>query len=212
MGLHRAINTQQGGETSPVLVIACGALSHEIQHLKTLNNWAHLHVRCLDADLHNRPQLIPGKLEQAILKNRDQYDHMFAAYADCGTGGDIDRVLDKYGIERLPGAHCYSVFAGESRFTALAEAEPGTFYLTDFLARHFERLIVRGLKLDRHPQLRDAFFGHYRRVVYLSQQANDDALTMAHKAADYLELEFEHLHSGYGELESGLRAQLIATG
>ena len=193
-------------------VIACGALAHELQYLRTANGWDHVRLLCLDADLHNRPQLIPGKLREKIEQVRQQYENIFVAYADCGTAGAIDALLQEQGIERLPGAHCYSFYAGEETFTQLAEQEPGTFYLTDFLARHFERLIIRGLKLDRHPQLRDDFFGNYRRVVYLSQRADETLLRAAQDAADFLQLEFEHQHCGYGDLESGLRAQLIAFG
>ena len=199
-----------GLENEPVLVIACGALSHEIEALKALNGWSHLHVRCLDAALHNRPQLIPEKLTRLIAKYRDCYRRIFVAYADCGTGGQIDRVLQAEGIQRLPGAHCYSVFAGEDTFRELSEQEPGTFYLTDFLARHFDRLVVQGLKLDTHPQLRDDYFGNYRRLVYLSQRLDEQALAAARAAAQFLGLAFEHRHSGYADLEDSLRSQLIA--
>jgi hypothetical protein len=198
--------------TRPVLILACGALAHEIQHLKTVNGWSHMTLKCLDAELHNRPQLIAGQLKLKIEKYRDQYEIIFVAYADCGTGGEIDKLLKAHGIERLPGAHCYSTFAGEPQFSQLAEQEPGTFYLTDFLARHFDRLIVRGLKLDIHPELRAAFFGNYRRVVYLSQQFDQRLLQHARSAARFLNLDFEHLHCGYGELETSLRSQVIAAG
>ena len=119
-----------------------------------------------------------------IRQFKDEYDRIFVAYADCGTGGDIDRVLEEEGIERLPGAHCYQFFAGAERFAALSEQEPGTFYLTDFLARHFERFVVRPLRLDEHPELRDAYFGNYKRVVFLSQTRDEALLHAARKAAD----------------------------
>lgn len=201
-----------GSEPAPILVIACGALSHEIQQLKTLNGWSHVQVQCLDAGLHNRPQLIPGKLRQKIHQHRHQYDNIFVAYADCGTGGGIDKVLQEEGIERLPGAHCYSFYAGEATFNQLAEDNPATFYLTDFLARHFERLVIRGLKLHLHPELHEDFFGNYQRVVYLSQRQDEGLLEMARNAADFLGLDFEHRHCGYGDLEEGLKSQLIAFG
>jgi hypothetical protein len=193
-------------------VIACGALAREIQHLKTLNGWSHMTLQCLDADLHNRPQLITPRLKAKIDQNRDKFEHIFVAYADCGTGGELDKLLAAENIERLPGAHCYSTFAGEDRFLQLAEQEPGTFYLTDFLAQHFDRLIVRGLKLNVHPELRDAFFGNYRRLVYLSQKIDDGLMQHARSAAAFLKLDFEHLHCGYGELESSLNTQVIAVG
>ena len=195
---------------APVLVIACGALSHEIQYLKTLNGWSHVKVQCLDAKLHNRPQLIPGRLREAIHKYRDQYDNIFVAYADCGTGGAIDSLLREEGIERLPGAHCYSFYAGEQVFSELAEEQPGTFFLTDFLARHFDRLIIKGLKLDLYPELLEDFFGNYERVVYLSQRNEKGLLDSARDAAAFLGLEFEHLHCGYGDLATGLEEQVLA--
>lgn len=193
-----------------VLVIACGALAREITVLKQTHGWGHLHLKCIDARLHNRPELIPGHLHDKIRRFKDEYDQIFVAYADCGTGGDIDRVLEEEGIERLPGVHCYQFFAGAERFAALSEAEPGTLYLTDFLARHFERFVVKPLQLDEHPELRDAYFGNYKRVMFLSQTRDDALLQAARNAADRLALEFEHVHCGYGELETSLRAQ--ATG
>jgi hypothetical protein len=212
-GLHSLVDAVPDSDAAAresVAVIACGALSHEIQYLRTINGWDHVKLYCLDADLHNRPQLIPGKLRDKIAMVREQHQKIFVAYADCGTAGAIDAVLDEQGIERLPGAHCYSFYAGEKAFQQLADEEPGTFYLTDFLARHFDRLIIRGLKLDRYPQLRDDYFGNYRRVVYLSQRVDEPLLQAARAAARQLDLEFEHVHCGYGDLESGLKAQLIA--
>lgn len=199
-------------QVKPVLVIACGALAGEILHLKKANDWDHLDLQCLDAKLHNRPALIPAKLQQKIDQNREKYEHIYVAYADCGTSGAIDALIEKEGIERLPGAHCYSFFAGQKKFEELAERELGTFYLTDFLVRHFDRLIVEGFKLSSHPELRDSFFGNYRKLVYLSQKLDDSLLTGARAAADYLKLDFEHVHCGYGEMETSLKSQMIAVG
>jgi hypothetical protein len=128
------------------------------------------------------------------------------AYGDCGTGGLLDRVLAEEGVERIPGAHCYEFFATTPVFAALAEAEPGTFYLTDFLLRHFERLVMRGLGLDRHPELFGDYFGNYRRLVYLAQAPLPGALHEAQGIAARMGLEFEHRLTGYGTLETGLRA------
>jgi len=196
----------------PILVIACGALAQEIVQLQALNGWNHLHLKCLDAELHNKPQLIAGKLREKIAEHRNQYENIFVAYADCGTGGDIDRVLEDENIERLPGAHCYSFFAGEQRFREISEQELGSFYLTDFLAKHFERLVIKGLKLDRHPELRDQYFGNYKRVVYLSQQDNPKLLSLAKNAAESLDLDFEHEHCGFGDLQTGLESQVLRFG
>ena len=197
-----------------ILVIACGALAREIDELKAAYGWDHVQLSCLDAKLHHRPALIPGRLREKIRRNKSRFDRIYVAYADCGTRGEIDKVIEEEGpgIERLPGAHCYQFFAGEDRFTALADAEPGTFYLTDFLARHFERFVIKPLKLDTHPELHDAYFGNYRRVVYLSQVKDPELLQAANDAADRLGLDFEHAHCGYGELETGLAGALDGQG
>ena len=163
-------------------------------------------MQCIDARLHNRPAEIPTRLDEKLRENAGSYEQIFVAYADCGTGGDIDRVVKAHGAERLPGAHCYQFFAGQARFAALADEEPGTFYVTDFLARHFERLVIRPLKLHTHPELRDAYFGNYKRLVYLSQIVDEKLVSMARRAAERLTLEFEHVHCGYGELETSLEA------
>jgi len=189
-----------------LLVIACGALAREITELKNSQGWDHMHLACIDAWLHNRPEKIPDRLRSKIRKYKEDYAHIFVAYADCGTGGEIDKVLAAEGIERLPGAHCYEFFAGAEKFAALAEAEPGTFYLTDFLAEHFERFVIKPLKLDSHPELRDTYFGNYRRLVFLSQAPKARLLDAARDAALQLGLEFEHIHCGFGDLERGLTA------
>ncbi len=201
-----------GRRRRSVAVIACGALSHELQYLRTVNGWDHVDLFCLDAGLHNRPQQIPARLQQKIAGLRGGYESIFVAYADCGTGGAIDAVLAQEGVERLPGPHCYSFYAGEREFAHLAESEPATYYLTDFLAAHFERLVIRGLKLDRYPQLRDDYFGNYTRVLYLSQRVDEALLEKARAAAGRLGLQFVHRHCGHGELESALRAHMIAVG
>ena len=157
------------GAPASSLVIACGALAHEIVALRKLNDWPYLEVQCLPADLHNRPEKIPGAVRQKIHAARSRFASIFVAYADCGTGGLLDAVLQEEKVERLPGAHCYEFFAGAAQFAEMAEAEPGTFFLTDFLATHFERLIVHGLGIDRHPELLPIYFGNYRRLVYLAQ-------------------------------------------
>ena len=196
----------------PVLVIACGALAREIAVLRRRYRLDHLDVVAIDARLHNRPAEIPARLRDAIRQHRDGYERVFVAYADCGTAGGIDAVIAEEGIERLPGAHCYEAFTGAARFAELAAEEPGTFYLTDFLARHFDRLVLEPLGLDRHPELRDAYFGNYRRVVYLAQTHDDRLAKMAADAAFRLGLDFELVHTGYGDLETSLLAQSYGHG
>ncbi len=183
------------------LVIACGALAREIVDLKRINGWRHMTVQCLPAELHNYPNKIPIAVRAKIREMRADYDQVFVAYADCGTGGLLDRVLEEEGVARIPGAHCYQFYAGTPLFESLADAEPGTFYLTDFLTRHFDRLVWKGLGMDRHPQLVDEYFRNYKKLVYLAQVEDDDLLAQARRAAHTLNLEFEHRITGYGDLE-----------
>ena len=189
-----------------LLIIACGALAHEITALKRANAWEQLDVRCLPADLHNRPERIPAAVRVLIRASRAHYRSIFVAYADCGTGGLLDAVLAEEGVERIPGAHCYEFFATSPVFTALAEAEIGTFYLTDFLLRHFERLVIQGLGLDKHPELFPTYFGNYRKLVYLAQRPSADAIERARAIATRMGLSFESLVTGYGTLGTALTA------
>ena len=188
------------------LVIACGALAREIAALTRANGWTALEVRCLPAELHNRPERIAPAVRETIAANRGRYAQMFVAYADCGTRGELDQVLREEGIERLPGAHCYEFFATARVFAQLADGEPGTFYLTDFLLRHFERLVVRPLGLDRHPELVQEYFRNYRKLVYLSQAPRADAIDQARRIAERFGFQFEHRFTGYGELGTRLAA------
>jgi hypothetical protein len=187
-----------------LLVIACGALAHEITALRRLNHWESLDVRCLPAELHNRPERIPEAVRGMIREWRGSYRSIFVAYADCGTGGMLDKVLGEEGVERIPGAHCYEFFATAPVFAALADGEPGTFYLTDFLLRHFERLVIEGLGLDRHPELFAQYFGNYRKLVYLAQSPKPGAEDDARKIAARMGLAFEYRHTGYGTLQNAL--------
>ena len=187
------------------LVIACGALAREIAALRKANGWSRLDVQCLPAELHNRPERIAPAVREKIRSNRGRYTSIFVAYGDCGTGGALDAVLAEEGVERIPGAHCYEFFASPALFKELADAEPGTFYLTDFLLRHFERLVIRGLGIDRHPELAGQYFGNYRRVVYLAQDESWERFTAASAVAKRLGLEFDYRFTGYGGLERSLR-------
>ena len=194
------------GSRPAVLVIACGALAREIAALRRANGCPHLDVQCLPADLHNHPRRIPGAVREKMRANRGRYASIFVAYGDCGTGGELDAVLAEERVERLPGAHCYEFFTGSESFAALAIEEPGTFYVTDFLLRHFDRLVIRGLGLDRHPELLAQYFGNYRRLLYLAQTDVPERLTVARAAADRLGIEFTHRVTGYGELARSLQA------
>ena len=187
-----------------MLIIACGALAHEITALRRANAWDQLHVRCLPSELHNRPEKIPGAVRALIHASRDHYRSIFVAYGDCGTGGLLDDVLREEGVERIPGAHCYEFFATAPVFAALAEAELGTFYLTDFLLRHFERLVIRGLGLDRHPELNKVYFGNYRKLVYLAQAPDANSQVNAQAIATRMGWQYEYRRTGYGTLGTQL--------
>jgi hypothetical protein len=167
------------------------------------NDLANIRVECLPAVLHNTPDKIPGAV-RARLRAAQSYETVFVAYGDCGTGGMLDRVLEEFGVERLPGAHCYEFLAGLDVFAGMHEDEPGTLYLTDYLARHFDRIIWRGLGLDRWPELRDDYFGNYRRVVYLAQTEDPIRTEDARQAAHRLGLAFERRMVGYGVMEPAL--------
>jgi len=191
------------------LLIACGALARELVEVLRRNNWDHIRIQCLPAELHNRPEQIPAAVEDAIKRYRNEYEHIFVAYADCGTGGLLDQVLEKYAVERIPGAHCYEFFAGPSAFEELVDSEMGTFYLTDFLVRHFDRLIIKELGIDQHPELRDMYFGNYKKVVHLAQSGSDELSSLARGHAEFLELEFEEQQTGLRPIENIIREQVV---
>ncbi len=186
--------------SAKVLIIACGALAREIVELTRANGWNAFEVKCLPPELHNHPQRIPAAVESQIVQHRDAYRQIFVAFGDCGTGGLLDAVLRTHGVERLPGAHCYEAFATPRVFAELQDAEPGTFYVTDFLLRHFDRLVTRGLGLDRHPELAGEYFRNYRRLTYLAQSERPESRDRARAIAEAMGLEFHYRFTGYGEL------------
>jgi len=192
-----------------LLVIGCGALAEELSALKRANQWTALDIKCLDAALHNHPERIADRLESVLTQHHGEYTNILIAYADCGTGGAVDRVARQFNAQRLPGAHCYEFYATSPVFEALAEAEPGTFYLTDFLARHFDRLVIEEMKLDEHPELEDMLFGRYRKVVYLAQVDSSELLHQAERAATRLKLPLEVVSTGYGLLAKAVEEEVI---
>lgn len=184
-------------------MLGCGALAKEILDVVAHNKIENIRVECLPAILHNTPEKIPGAVRER-LERASGYDEVFVAYGDCGTGGLLDKVLEEFGVERLQGAHCYQFFAGIAAFDEMHDEEPGTLYLTDYLARHFDRIIWRGLGLDRWPQLRDDYFGNYVRVVFLAQTDDPIRTEEARQAAARLGLAFERRLVGYGDMEPAL--------
>ena len=188
-----------------VLLIACGALAREILDLKRLNGWDHLDLTCLPAKYHLYPEKITEEVRKAVAQHRTTHEDIFVVYADCGTGGLLQAACDALGVEMIAGPHCYSFFEGNDRFAAHAEDEITAFYLTDFLVRQFDAFVWKAMGLDRHPDLRDMYFGNYEKLVYQAQ-TDDPALTAkARDCADRLGLTFERRFTGYGDLETALK-------
>lgn len=183
------------------LIIACGALARELSEVVSINNLKHIEVECLPASYHNSPDKIPAALEERILKHSADYEQIFVGYADCGTGGKVDKVCEKFGLKRLSGSHCYEFFAGRENFANIQENNIGSFYLTDFLVRHFERLVIKALWIDTHPELLNEYFGNYTQVVYLAQTDDPKLEELAREAAKKLGLKLVIKKTGYGDLE-----------
>ena len=181
-----------------ILVVACGALAHEIRAIREQAGLDHVDLHCLPAILHNHPERIAPAVDACLTERAPDYDGAFVAYADCGTGGALRAVCDRHGVEMIRGPHCYAFFDGQDTFAARDEIT--AFYLTDFLARQFDAFVTRPLGLDRHPQLRDAYFGHYETLVYLAQTDDPELTARAERAAAKLGLAFERRKTGYGEL------------
>lgn len=196
------------GTADRTLFIACGALAREIVALKSAYGWDDtVEVTCLPAIWHNYPNRIPDGVKAKIRAGKRKFDRIFVLYGDCGTGGELDKVLAEEGVERIEGPHCYEFFTGSVDFNKLMDDEPGSFFLTDYMVRHFDRLIWQGLALDRHPELRDAYFGNYRRLVYLAQIDDPRLLEKAKVAAERLGLEFMYRRTGYGDLATFMAAK-----
>jgi hypothetical protein len=185
-----------------VMLLACGALAREILAMTRLNGWTHLDLSCLPAKLHNVPQKIPEAVRAKVREARARgYSTIYVVYADCGTGGLLDKVCIEEGVERIAGPHCYSFFDGNEAFAERAEAgEITSFYLTDFLARQFDTLIWKGMGLDRHPELLEMIFGNYEKIIYLAQTDDPALEAKAREAAKRLGLGFEMRETGYGDL------------
>jgi hypothetical protein len=185
-----------------ILLIACGALAREIVDLKEANGWTHLDLTCLPAKYHLWPDKITEAVTESVEKHRDSYDDIFVVYADCGTGGLLEQRCRELGVEMIPGPHCYSFFEGNNTFAAREEFT--AFYLTDFLVRQFDAFVWKPMGLDRHPELRDMYFGNYEKLVYQAQ-TNDPALdAKAEDCAKRLGLAYERRFTGYGDLKTEL--------
>jgi len=190
-----------------VLLLACGALGREIVDLIERNRWTAFDLQCLPAKWHNTPDKIVPALREKIAQAKPRYQSIFVLYGDCGTGGDIDKLLAEEGIERLEGPHCYAFFSGNETFASTADEDVTAFFLTDYLARHFDKLIWEGLGIDRHPELLPLYFGNYTKIVFLAQTRNEELAKKAMAAAKRLGLAYEYRFTGYGELERDLKTR-----
>jgi len=184
------------------LVLACGALVYElvelIKHNPDLEGL--IDLQCLPAHLHNTPQLIAGEVDKYLSEHASRYESVLVAYGDCGTAGALDSVLQKHGAERMPGAHCYEFFAGSKEFDEIVEEELGSFFLTDFLVKFFDRIVVQGLGIDRYPELKDEYFKHYKQLVYLAQTEDAELQTLARQCAKTLGLDYQYKFVGFDAL------------
>lgn len=183
------------------LIVACGALAREIGAIVKLNKLDGVDVEYLPGRLHNKPDEIPERVRARIRAARSEYDQILVGYADCGTGGRLDKVCEEEGAIRMPGPHCYEIYAGPADFNTMADEHPGTFYLTDYMVRYFDIIVWRGLGLDRHSQLLETYFGNYTRVVHLAHDDDPDLFVAAQEQADRLGLTYERHDCGYGDLE-----------
>ena len=188
-----------------VLLLACGALAREILAVKESNGWDHMTLACLPAILHNTPDKIVPAVREAVAKHKENFDKIFVVYADCGTGGLLKVACDEMGVEMVEGPHCYSFYDGNAAFAAREEVT--SFFLTDFLCRQFDAFVTKPLGLDRHPELRDIYFGNYEKLVYQAQRRDSALEEKAKVCAEFLGLEYEYRYTGYGDLETALTTQ-----
>ncbi|WP_299844069.1 DUF1638 domain-containing protein [uncultured Roseovarius sp.] len=196
----------EGASEASILLIACGALAHEILALTRANGWTHMTLTCLPAKYHLYPDKITEAVEEAVAKHRGDYDEIFVVYADCGTGGQLQAKCEELGVKMVEGPHCYSFFEGNDTFSERSEnGEITAFYLTDFLVKQFDAFIWKPMGLDRHPELRDMIFGNYTKLVYQAQIKNPALVEKAKACAERLGLDFEYRFTGYGDLETTLR-------
>ena len=188
-----------------VRVIACGMIAREVLAVNAQLGRDHIDLKCIDANFHHHPERIAPAVDRAIRKARaDGFEHIFIGYADCGTGGELDRVCSAHGVERIAGPHCFSFYMGNEAFAEAGDDLMTTFFITDFLARHFEAFLIRPLGLDRYPELRETYFGHYERALYIAQTDDPELDARAHAAAARLGLRYERRLTGYGDLTKAL--------
>ena len=185
------------------LLIACGALAHEIIALNKANQWDCFTVECIPAKIHWSPQKIPAAVQQKITESRARFDNIYVLFGDCGTAGDLDKVLEKEGVERIDGPHCFSFLAGNDYFEKRSEGDGvSAFYLTDFMVKHFDKFFWENLWLDKHPELLSMYFGNYTKAIYTAQVKDPKLESDAQKIAEKLGLAYEYRYTGYGDLQN----------
>jgi len=196
--MRKKINTEK------TLIIACGALSHEIVHLIEINNWNHLDLTCLPAKYHHTPDKIPEAMREKIRENKNDYIKIYAMYGDCGTAGRLDKVLQEEGVERIEGPHCFSFFAGNEIYEQWGKNDITTFYLTDFFCKHFDKFVWQALGLERRDDMAEFVFGNYKKIVFIAQTENQALQQKAQEIAQRLNLEYEYRLTGYGDMETAM--------
>ncbi len=201
----RAATTTKEISDGRVLVIACGMIAREVLAIRDRPGFEHIDLTCLPAEFHYYPDKIPPAMDKAIAEAKAAgYRHIFAGYADCGTGGMLDKVLERHGVERVAGPHCFAFYQGQAAFEAIGDGDMLTFYMTDFLCRQFDAFFMKPLGLDKHPELVTDYFGHYEKVVYLAQTDDPELDKVAEAAAKLLGLAYERRSTGYGDLPAAL--------
>jgi len=194
---------------SATALVICGALGRDVKDIITRRGWD-VDVYGVSALLHLYPSRIVDELRDKLRELRPRYKNLVVVYGECGTTGKLEPVLEETGAVRLRGPHCYEMYAGERRFKEVTESKPGTFFLTDWLVRNFDRAVVKGLGLDRDPELKPMLFGNYEAVLYLRQVPNPRLAEKAGEIAAYLGLPLEIEDVGLGELEERLAALVEA--
>jgi hypothetical protein len=192
-------------------LVACGALAREILAITDQFPVGTVELTCLPASWHNHPEKIVPGLARKVNSLRRKGRRIAVIYGDCGTGGALDDFLKREKIDRIPGPHCYEMFMGKPDFDAEMEDQLGTFFLTDYMVRHFERIVMQGMGLRKHPQLRDMYFGNYTRVLYIAQTDDPALEAKARHAADTLGLAYDYRFAGFGELPAYI-ADAVAVG
>lgn len=199
------VQKKQANQADRLLVIACGMIAREVLAIKDTLKLDHLDLTCLPAEFHFYPDRIAPAMDKAIDKARTEgYEHIFVGYGDCGTGGLLDRVLEKHGVERMAGPHCFAFYQGMDAYAKVADDDMMSFYMTDFLCRQFDAFFMKPLGLDKHPELIKDYFGNYEKLIYLAQTDDPELDKVAEKAATLLGLAYERRATGYGDLTGGL--------